>query len=132
ELGAPPRRGLFIALSLVLLVYVVTRFRFTNGARYVLLVSPFLILAFYHALLSLTRRSLTRVLYLATCALLVFVSNFRTIDIVSRTIFGTFPFGSHQMLNTTSLAGGLRLDSIVYNLEFLELQYSAMRSQRTS
>ena len=119
----PPRRGLFIALSLVLLVYVVTRFRFTNGARYVLLASPFLILAFYHALLSLTTRAVVRAIYLATCAVLVFLSNFRTIDILSRSIFGTFPFGSHRMLDMTSLAGGLRLDSIVYNLEFLNLQY---------
>jgi hypothetical protein len=123
EAGAPPRRGIFIALSLVLLVYIVTRFRFTNGARYVLLASPFVILAFYHALLSLTTRHVTRLLYLATCAVLVFLSNFRTIDVVSRKIFGTFAFGSHRMLDMTSIAGGLRLDSIIYNLEFVYLQY---------
>lgn len=123
EAGAPARRGAFIAVALVLLVYVVTRFRFSNGARYVLLASPFVILAFYHALLSLTTRDVTRVIYLAVCALLVFLSNFRTIDIVSRKVFGTFTFGSHRMLDMTAITGGLRLDSIVYNLEYLYPQY---------
>jgi len=50
-------------------------------------------------------------------------SNFRTLDIASRSIFGTFPFGSHSLLNMTSLAGGLKLDALAYNLEFLQLEY---------
>ena len=93
----------------------VTRYRFSNGARYVLLASPVLILAFYHALLSLFQRQITRLIYLAVCATLVFLSNFRTLDVVSRSFFGTFAFGSHAMLDMTSMTGGLMLDSIVYN-----------------
>jgi hypothetical protein len=117
------RRGLFLALALAGLVYIVTRFRFSNGARYVLLATPVLILAFYHALLSVCARHRRRLIYLSLCALLVFLSNFRTIDVVSRSFFGTLPFGSHALLDMTSRSGGLNLDSIVYNLEFLQLEY---------
>ena len=128
---APPPRdsidqarwGMFFALTLAGLVYIVTRYRFSNGARYVLLATPLLILAFYQALLFLCARGRRRLLSLAVCAFLVFVSNFRSIDFVSRSFFGTFAFGSHAMLDMTSLTGGLKLDSIVYNLEFLQLQY---------
>jgi hypothetical protein len=117
------RRGIFLGLALASLVYIVTRYRFSNGARYVLLASPMLILAFYHSLLSLFSRHITRLIYLAVCVTLVVLSNFRTLDVVSRSFFGTFAFGSHAMLDMTSQTGGLRLDSIVYNLEFLQLQY---------
>lgn len=117
------RRGVFLALALVGLVYVVTRYRFSNGARYVLLASPVLILAFYHALLCLCARHSSRLVYLSVCAVLVFLSNVRSLDFVSRSFFGTFSFGSHALLDMTSLTGGLKLDSIVYNLEFLQLQY---------
>ena len=117
------RRRMFIALTLAGLVYIVTRFRSNNGARYVLLATPLLILAFYHELLFLCARRGRRLVSLSVCAFLVFASNFRTIDFVSRSFFGTFAFGSHAMLDMTSLTGGLKLDSIVYNLEFLQLQY---------
>jgi hypothetical protein len=123
ERGELARRGLFLGLTLVGLVYIVTRFRFSNGARYTLLASPLLILAFYHSLLALSPRVIGRLIYLTLCAVVVFLSNFRTLDFVSRSIFGTFAFGSHRLLDMTSLAGGLKLDSIVYNLEFLQLQY---------
>jgi hypothetical protein len=118
-----PRQEIFLAMSLAGLVYVVTRFRPTNAARYVLLASPMLILTFYHSLLSLFASRLRRVCYLTMCAVLVFVSNFRTIDFVSGSIFGTLPFGSHALLDMPSLTGGLKLDALVYNLEFLQLQY---------
>jgi len=117
------RRGMFIALTLAGLVYIVTRYRFSNAARYVLLATPVLILAFYQALLLLCERRSRRMAALAICAVLVFGSNVRTIDFVSRSVFGTFAFGSHPMLDMTSLTGGLKLDSIVYNLEYLQLQY---------
>ena len=119
----PPRRGVFLGLSMIGLVYVVTRYRFSNAARYVLLASPVMILVFYHALLFLVRSHIRRLFYLSVCAVLVLLSNFRTIDFVSRSIFGTFAFGSHALLDMSSFTGKLRLDGMVYNLEFLQLQY---------
>ena len=118
-----PRQGAFLALTLVGLVYVVTRFRPTNAGRYVLLASPIVILLFYHALFSLLASHIARLSYLIVCTALVFLSNFRTLDFVSTSIFGTFTFGSHALLNMPSLTGGLKLDTLVYNFEFLQLEY---------
>jgi hypothetical protein len=117
------RQHVFLSITLVALVYVVTRYRPTNAARYVLLTSPILILAFYQALLSLLAGRVVRLFYLSGCVALVFLSNFRTLDFVSRSIFGTFGFGSHALLDMPSLTGGLKLDTLVYNLEFVQLQY---------
>jgi len=78
-----PRQGAFLALTLVGLVYVVTRFRPTNAGRYVLLASPIVILLFYHALFSLLASHIARLSYLIVCTALVFLSNFRTLDFVS-------------------------------------------------
>ena len=117
------RQDVFLCLSLIGLVYVVTRFRPTNAARYVLLASPVLIVGFYRALLSLCAAHIIRVAYLAVCVALVLLSNFRTLDFVSKSIFGTFDFGSHALLDMPSLTGGLKLDTLVYNLEFVQLQY---------
>lgn len=120
--GLPSRQTMFDGLVLAGLVYMVTRFRFSNNARYVLLTSPILILVFYRALLSLAGAAAV-VSYLGVCAVLVFSSNFRTFDPASRSIFGTFSFGSHAILDMPSLMGGLKLDCLVYDLEFLQLQY---------
>jgi hypothetical protein len=115
--------GLFLMLVLLGLVYFVTRFRVYNNARYVLIVSPVLILAFYRALLSVVTDGTIRQLFLGVTALLVFLSNFRTFDVASKAVFGTFKFGSHALLDMPSLTGGLRLDCTVYNLESLQYHY---------
>jgi hypothetical protein len=115
--------GLFLSLVLLGLVYCVTRYRAYNNARYVLIVSPVLILVFYRALLSLFTNGAARRLFLSVTAVLVFLSNFRTLDFGSKSVFGTFNFGSHALLDMPSLIGGLKLDSIVYNLESLQFHY---------
>jgi hypothetical protein len=117
---AVPGTGLFLCLVLSGLVYIVTRYRAYNNARYVLAVSPVLILAFYHALLSVLTRSAVRRSFLSLAVVLVFLSNFRTLDFVSKSVFGTFRFGSHELLDMPSLIGGLKQDSTVYNLESLQ------------
>ncbi len=117
------RSGIFIGLSLAGLVYIVTRYRFSNAARYVLLASPMLVLAFYRALASLAKQRALRLVYLSVCAVLVLLSNFRTLDPVSRSLFGTIRFGSHALLDRTSFFGNLKLDCMAYNLEVLNLQY---------
>ena len=124
--GDSPRRlrpALFLGLLLAGLVYITTRYRPYNNARYVLLVSPILIVVCYGALLSIVSSHRARLAYLGICAALVAGSNFRTIDVVSEMAFGTFHFGSHTLLDMPSLIGGLKLDSLVYNLEFLQLEY---------
>jgi hypothetical protein len=115
--------GTFLALVMAGLVYAVTRYRVYNNARYVLIVAPVLVLAFYHALLSVSSSSRARRALLALMVVLMLVSNFRTIDVVSKRVFGTFPFGAHEVLDVPSFTHGARLDSIVYNFESLEFHY---------
>jgi hypothetical protein len=52
------------------------------------------------------------------------VSNFRTVDPLSRAVYGTFAFGQHELLNVTSLTReccGHGRDQLAYNLELNEL-----------
>lgn len=113
-----------IAILLCTLVIVLTRFKTFVNVRYFLPIFPVLILAFAHALQGLVRPYRVRLLILGVTASLFFLSGLRTVDPVSRRIFGTFPFGSHSMLNVTSITKeccGLGRDQLVYNLEFMRL-----------
>jgi hypothetical protein len=115
--------GLFLSLLLLALFYVATRYRDYNNARYVLVVSPVIVALFYRALLSLTVNANARRLILGVTAAVVFLSNFRTLDFVSRSVFGTFNLGSHALLDMPSIITGPRMDAIVYNLEALQFDY---------
>jgi hypothetical protein len=117
------RGGIFLSLLLVGLVYVATRYRDYNNARYVLVVSPVIVALFYRALLSVAVNANARRLILGVTAAVVFLSNFRTIDFVSRSVFGTFSVGSHALLDMPSIIAGPKMDAIVYNLEALQFDY---------
>jgi hypothetical protein len=115
--------GVFLGLVMAGLVYAVTRYRVYNNARYVMIVAPILILAFYGSLLSLFRSLAVRLAVLTAASVLVLASNFRTVDVVSKRVFGTFDFGTHALLDLPSFTHGARLDSIVYNFESLQFHY---------
>jgi hypothetical protein len=58
---------------------------------------------------------------LATVAVLLAASATRTIDPVSRRLWGTFRFGEHELLRATSMTReccGYGRDQLVYNLQF--------------
>ena len=118
-----PQHLLFLWLVFIGLLYIVTRVRTWNNARYVLITSPIIILLFYWSLESILRKAVDRVIALALTLALVFASNFRTFDLVSIGIFGTFPFGSHPMLQMSTYIRQSAKDNIVYNLEFMHLHY---------
>jgi hypothetical protein len=120
---AADRGGLFLSLLLLALFYVATRYRDYNNARYVLVLSPVIVALFYRALLSVTANANARRLILGVTVAVVFVSNFRTLDFVSRSVFGTFSVGSHALLDMPSIIGGPKMDAVVYNLEALQFDY---------
>lgn len=68
-------------------------------------------------------RALVRRSYWLVTLALVTASNFRTVDPLSRAIYGTFAFGQHRCLRMASFGGSGRIgrDELVYNLEFLQL-----------
>lgn len=119
-------RGALITGLTCALLLALTTFRTFTNARYFLPLFPVLILAFAHALQGLIRSSRARLLILTTTSALFLVSAFRTIDPISRRIFGTFEFGSHSMLDVTSITKeccGRGRDQLVYNLEFTHLDH---------
>jgi hypothetical protein len=128
-----PRRGvagadvqvlLFLTLLFIATVYALTRFLTFSNVRYLLPATALLLVASYAALLRLLPGERPRRLTLVAYALLLVVSAERTVDPISRRLWGTFPFGSHQMLRMASITGeccGIGRDQLVYSLEFTRM-----------
>lgn len=125
---AKTRQALASAGPLLLLLLAATAalllVRPYSNPRYLMLLVPLMLLASAAPLGVLipnsTLRSTTYALLLALFAW----QNMRTIDPASRAFFGTFSFGSHQLLNMTARTGeccGHGLDQLAYNTEFTRL-----------
>src|SRR4029077_13952844 len=100
-----------------------TRYETYLNVRYLLPIAALLILSFAVGFLILCARPFVRVVVLGFAFLLVLGSAFRTIDPVSRALWGTFPFGRHPLLALTSWNNeccGFSRDQLVYNLEYLQ------------
>ena len=120
------RKWLFICLLFLPILYIVTRFRLWNSPRYILIATPLLLLLFAAAVASLSSKAIVRSIPLTIISLLILLSNFRTIDPVSKTYYETFSFGTHRMLALMSLTFSdmypwYGRDEMVYNLEFRHL-----------
>jgi len=114
----------FIIWIFIFSIYLVTRinFSYSNVARYVLVAYVLLVILFHHAQHSIIKRAKWRVLLLYSALSLILVSNFRTIDPLSKQVFGTFSFGKHQILSMNRFIG-INIDASVYNLEFTYFYY---------
>src|SRR5687768_3103924 len=114
----------FVALLAVATAFVLTRFASYANARYLLAVAGPLLILFLAALMALRVPTAVRRGVLTAFVLLVGVSVVRTVDPVSRAVFGTFPVGEHAMLRMTSITHeccGSGRDQLGYNLEFTTL-----------
>lgn len=113
----------FFAVLFLYALFVLTRYKTYLNARYLLPLFPVWLLIAYASLRALwARRQLIRKALLSLAAGLFLASVFFTVDPVSRAIFGTFPFGRHELLAMTSLTNeyaGLGRDQLVYNLQYL-------------
>ena len=111
--------------SLLLVLYVLTRYMPWTNIRYLLPAIPLFLWATGEALVVLSTNWRLRLVPLAVCSVLFSVGLYRSIDPVSRAIVGTIPFGDHDLYDMTSLTGeccavGGR-DQLVYNLEFIKV-----------
>ncbi len=116
---------LICGLPCALLIALTTCRTFTN-VRYFLPLFPVIILAFAQALQVLIENYRVRMLILGITSAAFLISAFRTIDPISRRIFGTFAFGSHSMLDITSITKeccGRGRDQLAYNLEFTHINH---------
>ncbi len=121
--GVTMRTHILLFCLLLTAVYIVTRVRPWNNARYILVAYPALVVCFSIALHALIRSKIVRHTILVCLLLLLILSNFRTIDPVSKRVFHTFKFGSHEMLDMSLMIGPRwsRRDQLVYNFEFTKL-----------
>jgi len=113
---------LFISLLLVSSIYIFCQFPHVLNVRYYLLVFPLIAWLFIFTLKSLPRYwgAIIGVIFI----ILSLASCFKTIDPVSKSVYGTFQFGRHPMLNMTSETlecCGYGRDQLVYNLEHAKL-----------
>lgn len=123
HLPLPSRDTVMLVLLLILLTYITTRIRPWNNARYVLVNAPVLTILGTVALQQILPWRRARVFALVALLGLLVVSNFRTIDPVSRRAYGTFAFGKHQVLDMSVYIGPRwsRRDQIVYNFETVKI-----------
>lgn len=111
----------FIVVVLLAEVWLLSRFITFSNARYYLPAFPLGLVVAYAALVRLRVPPLARGVVMASTAMLLAVSAVRTVDPVSRAIWGTFPVGRHSLLSITSLRNeccGHGRDQLAYNLEF--------------
>jgi len=114
----------FIVLVLLGTTLALSRFATYANARYVLVVAPVLSLLLCAALRAARAPRLARRFVLGLYALVSLASTVRTIDPVSRALFGTFAFGERDLLQLTSITHeccARGRDQLGYNLEFTTL-----------
>lgn len=121
-----PGRRLAIALACLLFggFFILTRFPTFSHPRYLLGLYPVLLLVFGRAVaVVVLDQRMRRALAVIVVGLLA-ASQVRTIDPVSKSLWGTWRFGEHELLRVTGLSReccGYGLDGLVYNLEFVRL-----------
>ena len=111
-----------LAIVTVAVTYFLTRFATFTNPRYVFAAVTMLLAMFVIALVRVGLPPAIRRGLLAAYTVLLVVSSVRTVDPVSRLVFGTFPVGSHEMLRMSSITneccGPVGRDQLTYSLEF--------------
>jgi hypothetical protein len=111
-----------LALFLAASAYGMTRYETFLSVRYLLAIYPVLIILWFFPVSVMAGEGRIRSACLAVVLVWVAAGVHRTVDPVSKWIWGTFDFGRHELLSLTSLTGeccGFGRDQLPYNLEFL-------------
>jgi hypothetical protein len=123
--GIDRQRLGFLILITLATCYALTRFTTFGHTRYFLVPYSLMFIPFFAALVRLGVGLTTRRVILGAYACVLAVSVVRTVDPVSRRLYGTFGFGTHLMLRMTRVTGeccGFGQDQLAYSLEFTNLQ----------
>jgi len=134
--GSEDSADRFIGLvaAALLVVPVLSVLPILHGVpRYTAFLVPPLLLVALDGLTRWSSGGRARVVGPAVMAALWLLSCFRTADPVSRAVFGTFPFGRHELLYMTSLAKdwpGPGEDQLAYNFEILYIPRLVDRALR--
>ncbi len=119
--GADARVLAFVSVFTAVLTYLLTSFRTWSNLRYFAVLYPLLVVLAFAALLRLGTGARLRSAALAVITALFVLAAFRSVDPVSRAVYGTFSTGGRLMYRMASITEeypGPGRDELVYNLEF--------------
>jgi hypothetical protein len=122
--GAKRRIVRFIVVLGVVSMWALTRYSSWGNSRYLLPVFALTPLVIYAALVRFGVPTPARRALLGALSVLLGVSVVRTIDPVSRALYGTWQFGDHRLLRMTHVTGeccAAGRDQLVYNLQYTVL-----------
>jgi len=111
----------FVVLLAIMTGLALSRFITYGNSRYYLVPIALLPIVFAVSLHRLRVPQMWRWTVLSVYAVALLASNVRTIDPVSRAVYGSFSFGSHDMLRMTRVTGeccGTGQDQLAYSLQF--------------
>lgn len=113
---------LVLIISFLGTLYLLIAYPTHTNPRYFLVILPVFLILFYSCFRQIIKNSVVRSLIMSFIVILNFLSIFKTVDPVSKFIWGVFSFGQHKMLRMTSVSGeccGYGRDQLAYNLEYL-------------
>jgi hypothetical protein len=119
--GEDPRALAAVTTMTVLLTYLLTSFRTWSNLRYFALLYPLFLIVAFAALLRLGVPPRVRAAIVGGIVALMLVASYRSVDPLSRLVYGTFDAGEKSMYRMASITGefgGPGRDQLVYNLEF--------------
>jgi hypothetical protein len=119
--SADMNRLAYFTVLIAALTYLLTSFRTWSNLRYFALLYPALVILAFAAMLRLGMGWRARTLSLLTIGALFTLSIYRSVDPVSRAVYGTFSTGLHDMYRMSSITkeyDGPGRDEIVYNFQF--------------
>jgi hypothetical protein len=119
--GADARLLTFLTVLTVVLTYLLTSFRTWSNLRYFALLYPLFVMMLFAALVRLGLGAKLRAAVIGVVAALFVVATYRSVDPVSRRVYGTFSVGERDMYRMSSITkeyGGAGRDELVYNLQF--------------
>ena len=119
--GADPVVVVGLTLLTAALTYLLTSFRTWSNLRYFALLYPLFLMLTYAALVRLRVLPRMREAALAVMVVLFALAAYRSVDPVSRAVYGTFDTGVRRMYCMSSITRefeGPGRDQLVYNLEF--------------
>lgn len=114
----------YLVLAAIATLVALTRVITYSNVRYLMAGTAVFLGVAFIALLSLPLSAPVRRAALGGYVALLAVSVVRTVDPVSKRLWGTFAFGSHRMLDMTRITGeccGAGRDQLTYSLEFTRL-----------
>jgi hypothetical protein len=119
--GADEAVLVWLTVFTVALTYVLTSFRTWSNLRYFALLYPLFLLLTYAALVRLGASRRVRYAAFGAIIALFTIAAYRSVDPLSRAVYGTFDAGEKRMYRMTSITQefeGPGRDQLVYNLEF--------------